>query len=295
MKTSTLAYEICKPIGLTFIVVFSLFALTAAVTTPAQAETTNCTAITTLPFIINTQGVYCFTGNLSTNSASGNAITVNTNNVTIDLNGFKLGGLGAGDSTDATGIYAFQRKNITIRNGIVRGFRFGIWLTDTTPHTISQGHLIEDILVDQNTVFGIAVSGRGNIIRRNQVVDTGGSTIFNDALGIDVFGPGNDVLNNRIATTTASSMGDAYGIRLGEADGSVVQGNRVGETTDAGGTSYGIFITGSDFVTARHNTIITADFGLFYTLSGSGKYMGNLTDDIATTAFTGGTAVGTNN
>ena len=292
MKTSTLCHKLYRRIGLAFMAVLSLFVLTAAVTTPAQAETTNCTAITTLPFIINAQGVYCFTDKLSTNITLGNAITINTNNVAIDLNGFKLGGLAAGVNTLATGIYAKQRKNITIRNGIVRGFRFGIFLDDTSPYTTSQGHLIEDILADQNTGVGIKVSGRANTIRRNQVVDTG--DMF-DAIGIDVFGPGNDVLNNRIATTTTvDNTSAAYGMRIAIADGSVVQDNRIGGTTDAGGGSYGIFIVNSDFITARDNTITTADFGIFYS-SSVGKYMGNLTDDIATTAFTGGTAVGTNN
>ena len=295
MKTKTFVYESYNWIGLTFKTVFSLFVLTVVIITPGQAETTNCTAITTLPYTINAQGAYCFTGNLSTSNALVDAITINTNNVTIDLNGFKLGGLGAGDSTIAAGIFAFQRKNITIRNGIIRGFQFGILLGDSSPYITSQGHLIEDILADQNTAFGISVGGRGNTIRRNQVVDTGGSTASADAVGIDIFGPGNDVLNNRIAATTASSTGDAYGIRFFIADGAVVQNNRIGETTDAGGDSYGIFINNSDFVTARNNTITTADFGLFYDGDSTGKYMGNLTDDIATTAFTGGTAVGTNN
>jgi hypothetical protein len=45
---------------LTVAVVFVVLARTA----PAQAETVNCTAITTLPYTITTQGVYCLTGHL---------------------------------------------------------------------------------------------------------------------------------------------------------------------------------------------------------------------------------------
>jgi len=36
---------------------------------------------------------------------SGNAITIATNNVVLDLNSFKLGGLSAGLGTNANGIY----------------------------------------------------------------------------------------------------------------------------------------------------------------------------------------------
>ena len=61
-----------------------------------QAETTECTVINTLPYVINIQGIYCLKGDLATNMTSGNAVTVNTNNVVIDLNGHKLGGQAAG-------------------------------------------------------------------------------------------------------------------------------------------------------------------------------------------------------
>src|SRR5262245_29056235 len=97
----------------------SLLALACA-SVPALAETTNCTAITSVPYVITVQGVYCFTDNIATTMSSGNAIEIQANNVTIDLNGFKLGGLAAGLGTSARGIYANQRQNITVRNGIVR-------------------------------------------------------------------------------------------------------------------------------------------------------------------------------
>jgi len=120
---------------------------------PVQAETIDCTAITSLPYTITTQGIYCFAGNLSTSMAMGNAINIQANNVTLDLNGYKLGGLAAGDGTQAYGIYAYQRKNITIKNGIVRGFYIGISLEDTSLLTTSSGHVVAGILADQNTNF----------------------------------------------------------------------------------------------------------------------------------------------
>ena len=38
-----------------------------------------------------------------------------------------------------------------IKNGTVRGFLYGVWLDDASPYTTSQGHMIEDLRVDQNT------------------------------------------------------------------------------------------------------------------------------------------------
>ena len=214
-----------------------------------------------LPAVITAQGLYCFTGNLATAITSGNAIDIQTNNVVLDLNGFKLGGLAAGLGTEAVGINAADRQNITIKNGTVRGFQKGILLSGF------QGHVVEDIRADQNTLVGIQVRGAGNIVRNNQVVATGGTTAFganSDALGIVVVGDGPRVLNNDVITTVKQGTGTAWGIRL---------------DVGAGGL-------------AVNNRITVADIGIQYNGS-TGKYRDTLTFDVPT-PFTGGTAVGTN-
>src|SRR5262245_9719378 len=108
----------------------------------AWAETIQCTAIASLPYTISVQGVYCLAGDLSTGMTSGSAIVIATNNVVLDLNGHRIGGLAAGPGTQATGIYANDRQNITIRNGTIRGFYNGIYLGGGLG---SQGHLIEEV------------------------------------------------------------------------------------------------------------------------------------------------------
>lgn len=262
------------------------------VLSPAYAETTNCTAITSLPTTITSQGVYCFTGNLSTNMTVGRAITIDANNVTLDLNGFKLGGLSAGAGTQTTGIYSQLRKNITIRNGTIRGFILGIFFQGSSPYTTSQGHIIEDIRAEQNTNTGIAIKGRGNILRRNQVINTGGSTVYSHATGVVVYGPGARLLNNEVIGTFGTG-GSGIGIRLLDSAGSVVDRNSVTDTS--GGTPYAVLITGSHDVLVRGNHITNTQYGIAYTSTiSSGKYMDNLTSNV-TTPFSGGTAVGTNN
>src|SRR6185369_16529682 len=64
----------------------------------------NCTGfITSLPAVVTTQGTWCLKQDLATAITSGNAITINTGNVTIDCNDFKLGGMSAGLATQAIG------------------------------------------------------------------------------------------------------------------------------------------------------------------------------------------------
>jgi hypothetical protein len=269
------------------------FLLSAA---PARAETTQCTAITSLPTTISTQGIYCLTGNLATNLASGNAIEITVNNVTIDMNGFKLGNLAAGAGTSALGIFADQRKNITIRNGTIRGFLFGIWLDDISPFTASSGHLIEDIRADGNTRIGFFVVGTGNVISNNQVVSTGGSTVSPSAWGIFVAGPGARLINNDITAVVAQGgNSDSFGIVLGLSANSVVEGNRVSDISSSpGGDSFGILMGDSSNIMVVNNRIATAEFGVFYDVS-TGKYRDNSTGGIGDTAYSGGTDVGNNN
>ena len=258
----------------------------------ARAETTQCTPITTIPFTISTQGIYCLNGNLAGNLASGSAIEITTNNVTIDMNGFKLGNLAAGPSTSAHGIYALDKKNITIRNGTIRGFFYGIFFKG--PSTNS-GHLIEDTRLDGNTASGIVVHGVGSIIRNNQVVNTGGSTGSGFSYGIIALGSGARVLNNDVINVMATSTGTGYGIFLNQGADTVIEGNRISDVTSTSVSVLGIYLIASASVTVSDNRIAgVADYGVYYGSSTSGIYMNNTVSG-ATTPFTGGTAAtGTN-
>ena len=219
-----------------------------------------------MPYVITVQGIYCFTGHLNTAMTSGNAIDIQTNNVVLDLNGYKLGGLAAGPGTTTYGIHAVDRQNIILKNGTIRGFFAGIALLDTG---VSQGHLVEDMRADQNTYVGIQVSGSGNIIRNNQVVATSGTTAFGanaNAYGIYVAGNGPRVLNNDVIKVVGTGIFSGNGIYLAPS------------------------VTGGVVV---NNRITVADIGIVFDGS-TGKYRDNVTFDVAS-PFLGGTDIGNNN
>src|SRR5262249_22629251 len=130
-------------------------------------------------------------------------------------------------------------------------------------------HVVEDIRADQNRYIGLFVRGSGNIVRNNQIVQTGGSMTFGanaDAIGIYVTGNGPRVLNNHVLKTVKQGTGTAYGILVSA-------------------TATGAFIV--------QNRITEADVGIFFN-GGTGKYRDNLTFDV-TTPYTGGTDAGNNN
>src|SRR5690606_30319107 len=195
-----------------------LFAGMAVAVAPGSANAAqsydNCTGfIDSLPATISTQGVWCLDKNLGTAITSGNAITIATNNVTIDCNDFKLGGLAAGDGSLATGIYAENRQNAAVRHCSVRGFQTGIRLDG------GAGHLVEDNRLDNNLYTGIRVSGDNNRVRRNAVYDTGGGNGFITSFGIDAEA---SVVDNTVGGVFAP-VTNAYprGIRVTAAGGLV--------------------------------------------------------------------------
>jgi len=210
---------------------FALVFLFALVSAPgARAEVNNCTQITSLPTTITTQGTYCLKADLSTALASGAAITVATNNVILDCNQFKIGGLAAGLTTTATGVTAVGRNNLVIRNCNIRGFRYGVFING------GAGHVIEDNRMDGNTFMGAGIfDADGTIIRRNHVVDTGGSLPIN-----------------------SFPSGAAYGIGLQNGVGGIMEDNSVvsvAGTAGSNGTTAGILVFNTNAIVRRNGVM----------------------------------------
>jgi hypothetical protein len=255
---------------------------------PSRAETLNCTPITSLPATISTQGLYCLTGNLATAQASGNAITINANNVTLDLNGWKVGGQAAGAGTLAIGIYS-AGTNVTVKNGIVRGFWFGIYL-------VGRGATVEGITADQNTEEGIAVAGAGILVQGNQVMDTGGTTTATNgpAYAIYVAGPGSLIQNNLVSGLISTNSGSEYGIYFAAAaTQSSARNNVVSDMArpSGGGSSYGIYMYDTPAVAVSNNIVTNFTAGVDY--GGTGSATGTYSRNTAIgcdTPYSGGTA-----
>ena len=255
---------------------------------------TLCRPITSLPYTITLQGNYCLVKNLSTPIATGAAITINTDFVNLDLKGFKIGGGAAGPGTQTSGVYALNRKNITVRNGNIRGFLRAVFLEDNSGTlTASQGHVVTKLRVDENTYAGIHVQGRGTVIRGNQVVTTGGSTIFGanaDAYGIRTEGAEARALDNDVTDTTPAGTGSGIAVGVEQSTGSVAEKNRVGNSTP--NNSYGIRVLNGNDVLVVGNRLSGLAFGVYFDTA-TGKYRDNLATGTIT-PYTGGSDAGNN-
>lgn len=236
----------------------------AAAGSVARAEVQDCTEITALPAVIAQQGVHCLKADLSTTAASGNAITVNANNVIIEMNGYKLGGLGGGPTTVARGIYALDRQNVTIRNGAIRGFQYGIFL-DASGAGKSGGHVVEDTRIEGARNGGVLIEGSNVIVRNNFVFNTGSVGQTSNAIGIQVFGGTDTAILGNVVTNVTSFV-PSFAIST-ETVRAIIQDNKL--STPSG--VYGIFANGSSDACVD-NTIL----GFGTPLSGCSLSVGNV-------------------
>ena len=273
----------------TFRALLALAGLLPLAPTAFAAESfDNCTGfITTLPATISTQGTWCLRQDLSTNMTFGKAITVNTSNVTIDCNGYKIGGLAGGDGTTAKGIYAANRANTAIRNCTIRGFYAGADVNGSAA-------LVEDNRFEGNTLIGVEVSGSGSTIRRNTVVSTGGSTVLP---GLGAYGlraqDDVDVIDNTIDTVFGEGVTE--GLHLENSIGASIVGNRVRNILASGATAYGIQAVGVTRVTVADNQVVGTGNGIGIECSGiDSPALGNTVAGFDTTLMGCDNIAGTN-
>ena len=228
---------------------------TVAADAHASEGQDNCTGfIDAIPATITSQGTWCLRHHLSTAIASGAAIEVATNNVTIDCNGFKLGDLAAGKYTGATGVSADSRKNVAVRHCIIRGFHTGIELLG------GSGYLVEYNLVDRSHGNGIHVDGEGSRVYRNRVLSTGGA--YQYARGI--WGRA-DVIENTIAGVQGYANYEySIGIHLGGSN-LLVRGNRISGLVTEGdfGAANGVSVNGFNTVFIDNHIIGPSNVGAY--------------------------------
>ena len=108
-------------------------------------------------FIITKPGSYYLTTNFI-NSAGKGGIRIETNNVTIDLNGFAVDGAGIG-SQGIRIITSIHRLNVTVRNGTVCN-----WNSAGIALTFGLNTLVEKVLVTGNAGDGIE-TGENGVVR----------------------------------------------------------------------------------------------------------------------------------
>ncbi len=188
----------------------------------AAASGETSTAITALPFSINQAGSYHLTDNLTHTDAQTNAITVNADNVSLNLRGYTITGPGNSSGSNNNGIDITIQQHVTIYNGQVQQFGGRGIFEDNSG---GRNYTLRDLRVSDNGLDGISLFSRGNLVLRCHANDNGGDGIngglasvirestasFNDGFGI-VGGAGSPIDTTVITHSIANSNGRS-GIR----------------------------------------------------------------------------------
>jgi Right handed beta helix region len=236
----------------------------------------SCREVTAFPANLSAPGVYCLSFKyIDFPLASGALITISADNVVLDLNGATLDGTPKA-SAFSWGIRAYGHSNITVRNGTIRGFNYGISLTAPLGYVTrvrpSHSFLVENVRFIENRTAGIEVIGYDSVIRGNYVAHTGGSAdpgLSGNAWGIIAAGDGLRIVDNDVTHTHVN-------------------------TAHSGGQTTAIFLSGGGNAAVVNNRITEANFGIYSGGLNWGKYRDNITVNVAT-PYTGGTDIGNNN
>jgi hypothetical protein len=275
-----------------FIIRYSSFAQGALTPPGAPAPTMKSldqiearTPISSAPFTITNPGSYYLTTNLTV--SSGNAITIATNGVTLDLNGFTIRSTAA----SATGygiVLNSGLRNITLANGIIQGgvtnngsgfysgsgFASGIFNSGTAPANVlvsrisvsgclnhginlatGNSTLVESCTVRTVGGYGIVAS----TIKQSAALDCGSYAIYGDQVSDcrgESSGNGNGV-SASIAQNCSGSSGSGSGVSSTTAQncsGSSGSGTGLAATTaqNCFGSSNGGTGTGLNATTAQN-------------------------------------------
>jgi hypothetical protein len=169
-------------------------------------------------------GTYKLVNNLTFPGTTGTCLQITADFVTIDLAGFTISGSveNPHGNASATAI-AGEGMGITVRNGSISGFSYGVNLPGVNGVKGFTGSIVEGLRVIRGTVIGIAATG---IVKGNTVVGidggpstgigieatgtvTGNYASGNRFVGISV-GPGSTVIGN----TAVDGVEAAFGISV---------------------------------------------------------------------------------
>ena len=277
--------SVLKVIGIYFFFCFNFFTV-AVLFIYFASDMIGIHLVTKVPYNIKEPGYYRVVNNLSTQSEG---INIFTDNVVLDLGGFKLDGETENVASSYDGVFANHRRNITVRNGTITGFKNGINIYDEDIDNLSDvekltssGHLIENIRAVRNQRVGIMIVARSSSVRDNLVSGVLGNVSAQDLLysyGISAQGPGLIIENNQVVNIVPPKNGEGVGITIGRAGtGCIVKNNLVTNTSERkAGKSYGIWIGGEKTQAyLDSNTVVNQTIGVAFSSTSRGTFNNNV-------------------
>lgn len=250
----------------------------------------SCTPVSSLPWVISQPGTYCLTKNLM-NRTNLNAITIDASDVLLDLGTFRIESYNKKESNRSFGIFSLNTRNVTIKNGTIVGYMYGIYLSDSLGSdadvsSFSGGHLIENMTITGSFFRGIRIEGVANKVQNNTISGIGGCTVFPNALviGIETVGPGAQIEHNVITEIHGTGTGESVALSFsnnssGSSATSNIINNELLNQNIAQGNEFGIWVGGNQHyqsnVYLRENNISDVNCGIAFSSPTTGWYSNN--------------------
>lgn len=210
------------------------------------------------PSIIEVSGCYRLAGDYHALLDGDFGITIFASHVKLDLSGHTLAG--SGPQSTAVGIHAIGTQRITIQNGVLKDFLYGIRIDPSSVQAVTET-TIRNVNVAQGSARGISVTAESVTIEDSQIFRLSGYTGWpaSHTIGIEVFAANCAINNNHIVDYLPEGVGEAVGISLSSpVENCTLSGNRI-ETIEPPkfGRTIGIWVTGEQISREPRSLSIT--------------------------------------
>lgn len=207
-------------------------------------------------------------------TSNNDPVVINADDVILDMKGQTLTQLKDPASHNKGIFISSGRTNVTIKNGTIRGFFYGIHFED---QTYSGTCIIENMFIQDCTFRGIVATGHLNIIRNNIITNINGTTVFPDAfaMGIECTGTSR-IEKNYVSEIYGTGTGEA--VHISSTDNGIctlIQDNTLFNKILKEHT-YCIWVGGTSDAITRNNLIMSSVNGISYSSPTSGMVSGNM-------------------
>ena len=237
----------------------------ALVPQTVSAQSSDCTVIGSIPATIGSPGKYCMAADAMVDMTVGVAITIASDDVTLDCRDHTLSNAASANDGSSIGIFASSVANIIVRNcRVVGGFTDAIHIHQPMAQYNSAFYYrIEDNYIVGPWRYGIVASGSAVEVRGNKIWDVGGQA-SGPAVGMRLGGAVQSankfqIVEDNYILGTKSPVNNAFAIFSDGSIGSVFRDNTIsGTAASSTGSfrSYGIRIATGSANTVRDNHIL---------------------------------------
>lgn len=222
------------------------------------------------PAIIEKSGCYRVVKDYSVVADADFGITVFASHVKLDLNGHKISG--SGPKSTAAGVHAIGVERITIQNGTLRDFLYGVRIDPSAEQKVIEA-TVRGVHVAQGTARGIHVAAENVTVEGSRVEHLSGYSGWpaSHTIGIEVAASQCAIKNNHVLNYLPEGVGEAVGISLSSpVDNCTVSSNEIKSAEPPKfGRTIGIWVSGeqitrgSEALMISRNIVGGADYAFF--------------------------------